>query len=532
MDRQFDDFSIGDGVSFARQFTPDDFAAFSALSGDRNPLHHDADYAARSNFGRPIVPLQLAAAPFSAIAGMFLPGHRSLVLDSQLRAIGPVDYGVEVVYSGQVVSKHPALRALTIRVIAFDGLRVLLEGRLRVRVRDDVPAGAWTDANVPDIENSSRHRVALITGATGAIGGAVCVALARRGWTLILHHRVDEDLAAKWQQTCRREGSDTYLWRCDLASSAMRREALVGLASLPAASLVVHSASPRIVAPLAETMEVNYAALRDLSEALLPGMLRRQRGEIVFLGSSALEHAPPGWDDYVAAKAAATHYVSAFDRRYAPYGVRGTVVAPGRVRGPFSQAAIPLSPPDPHIPFQEALPISPPDPHIPFQDHRPAGADCLLPEEVAETVVDLAERDDHPAGGYVSVSPGVIRHGAWAFRPSPAAPAGTEPVVPATAGNDHTEQGPSPHASVPASPVLSDHAELEALVRRTLHLAETTDLSEAALDVTPGWDSLGHLQLLLSVESAMGVSFSSQELNQTTRYSELCRLVASKLRRQ
>src|SRR5690242_17094217 len=117
MDRQFDDFSVGDTVSFARRFTPDDFASFSALSGDRSPLHHDAAYAAQSSLGRPIVPLQLAAAPLSAVAGMFLPGHRSLLLDSQVRAIEPVDYGMEVVYSAQIVAKHSALNVLTIRVI-------------------------------------------------------------------------------------------------------------------------------------------------------------------------------------------------------------------------------------------------------------------------------------------------------------------------------------------------------------------------------------------------------------------------------
>ncbi|HUY31355.1 MAG TPA: SDR family NAD(P)-dependent oxidoreductase [Pirellulales bacterium] len=503
MDRQFDDFSVGDGVSFARRFTSDDFASFSALSGDRNPLHHDAAYAARSQFGRPIVPLQLAAAPLSAVAGMLLPGLRSLVLDSQVRAIEPVDYDVEIIYSAQVVSKHPALRALTIRAIAFVGSRVLIEGRLRVRVRDDVPAGAWSDAwsdaTGPAIENSLRHRVALVTGATGAVGRAVCMALARRGWTLILHHRGHEDRAAQWQQACRREGAEAHLWRCDLASAATRREAPGAPDCLPDASLLVHAASPSIVAPLAETMEVNYAALRDLSEVLLPGMLRRQYGRIVLLGSAALEHAPAGWDDYVAAKAAATHYLGALDRRYAPYGVRGAVVAPGRVASPFSQ------------------------------DHFPADADCHLPEEVAETVADLAEQDDRFSGGYVSIAPGIVRRGAWGFRLSPPASAGTESVAPANSPGDDTEPCASPHAAAAASSSLPTHqAELESLLRRAFQLSDTVDLSEAALDTTPGWDSLAHLQLLLSIESALGISFSSQELSQTTCFAELRRLVAAK----
>ncbi|HEV3022528.1 MAG TPA: SDR family NAD(P)-dependent oxidoreductase, partial [Pirellulales bacterium] len=270
LDRQFDDFSVGDTVSFRRRFTPRDFAAFSDISGDRNPLHHHGAYAARSSFRRPIVPLQLAAAPLSAVAGMFLPGHRSLVLDCQVRAIEPVDYGAEVVYSAQVIDKHPALQVLTVRVIAIEGHRVLIEGRLHVRVRDDVPTGAWSDVAEPCIENARQHRVALVAGGTGTIGRAVCLELARRGWELILHYRGDDQRAVEWQQVCRREGATVHRWPCELANAATRREALAVLPGLPAPSLLVHTASPAVNASLAELMEVNYAALRDAAEALLP----------------------------------------------------------------------------------------------------------------------------------------------------------------------------------------------------------------------------------------------------------------------
>ena len=36
------------------QLTPEDVAAFARLAGDDNPLHHDAEYAARTRFKRPL----------------------------------------------------------------------------------------------------------------------------------------------------------------------------------------------------------------------------------------------------------------------------------------------------------------------------------------------------------------------------------------------------------------------------------------------------------------------------------------------
>lgn len=141
-DRDYEDFAVGDYVHFARQFSAVDFAAFAELSGDRNPLHYDAQYARRCGFEDSVVPLQLASAPLSAIAGMLLPGRRSLVLGNQLRALEPIRYEQPVEYSAKIISKHDLQRTLALQIIAFQGARVLLEGRLHVRVREDAEVEA------------------------------------------------------------------------------------------------------------------------------------------------------------------------------------------------------------------------------------------------------------------------------------------------------------------------------------------------------------------------------------------------------
>jgi acyl carrier protein len=52
---------------------------------------------------------------------------------------------------------------------------------------------------------------------------------------------------------------------------------------------------------------------------------------------------------------------------------------------------------------------------------------------------------------------------------------------------------------------------LAGLVARVLDLP-AADVVEATADSTPGWDSLGHLRLLMAVEEEYGVSFSPDDI--------------------
>ena len=76
--RYFSDFTVGDSIFFTKTFAISDFEAFSHLSGDTNPLHHDLEYSLNTEFGTPIVPFHLIASPLSFVAGMNFPGTSSL----------------------------------------------------------------------------------------------------------------------------------------------------------------------------------------------------------------------------------------------------------------------------------------------------------------------------------------------------------------------------------------------------------------------------------------------------------------------
>ena len=54
-------------------------------------------------------------------------------------------------------------------------------------------------------------------------------------------------------------------------------------------------------------------------------------------------------------------------------------------------------------------------------------------------------------------------------------------------------------------------------------------MSQAGIDLFPGWDSLEHIELILSLERDLGIDFSSAEIERTALFSKLCVLVEQKL---
>jgi 3-hydroxybutyryl-CoA dehydratase len=70
----FEDLSVGQSAEIARTVGAADIDAFAAVSGDANPVHVDADYAATSLFGERVAHGMLAGAYISAVLGVKLPG--------------------------------------------------------------------------------------------------------------------------------------------------------------------------------------------------------------------------------------------------------------------------------------------------------------------------------------------------------------------------------------------------------------------------------------------------------------------------
>ena len=74
---------IGARATWVRTITADDVEAFAGISGDRNPLHFDADFAASTKAGGLIVHGGLTTALFNALVAEVLPGPGSVFLHQE-----------------------------------------------------------------------------------------------------------------------------------------------------------------------------------------------------------------------------------------------------------------------------------------------------------------------------------------------------------------------------------------------------------------------------------------------------------------
>ena len=95
---------IGDTASMKKTFTQDDVHTFAEISGDKNPIHLDEEYAAGTRFKKPLVHGILTSGMISALLGMQLPGPGSIYLQQSLYFRAPVYIG-ETITATVTVSK-------------------------------------------------------------------------------------------------------------------------------------------------------------------------------------------------------------------------------------------------------------------------------------------------------------------------------------------------------------------------------------------------------------------------------------------
>ena len=91
--RIFDELAVGDSASIERTLTTEDIQLFAILSGDVNPAHLDAEYAAATQFHGVIAHGMWGAALVSAVLGTRLPGPGTVYLGQTLKFRAPVRVG-------------------------------------------------------------------------------------------------------------------------------------------------------------------------------------------------------------------------------------------------------------------------------------------------------------------------------------------------------------------------------------------------------------------------------------------------------
>ena len=180
-------------------------------------------------------------------------------------------------------------------------------------------------------------RTAVVTGGAGGIGRAICADLAALGARVVV---ADIDLVAA--EDAAKEVGGVAL-RVDLtdADDIDRFIAEVG-----PVDILVHNAGVSIVEPFTESdpaawdlmWKINLRAPMQLTKGLLPGMVERGGGRLIFISSDGARAGSGGEGAYAATKAGLFGLAKTLAREAARGGVTSNIVCPGPTDTPMVRA--------------------------------------------------------------------------------------------------------------------------------------------------------------------------------------------------
>ncbi len=186
-------------------------------------------------------------------------------------------------------------------------------------------------------------KTALVTGASGGLGGAIARALHAQGAVVALSGTRRDALEALAAEL----GGRVHVAPCDLGNAAAVEtlvpaaegamgslDVLVNNAGVTRDNLFMRMKEVEWVSVLA----VNLTAAFRLSRAALKGMMKRRYGRIVNIASIVGVTGNPGQGNYAAAKAGMIGMSKALAAEVASRGITVNCIAPGFIASPMTNA--------------------------------------------------------------------------------------------------------------------------------------------------------------------------------------------------
>ena len=185
---------------------------------------------------------------------------------------------------------------------------------------------------------------ALVTGGSGAIGGAICARLAREGHHVYVHCHQGVAVAGELVRGIVAAGGSAELIRFDLTDTAATRSALETALETGPIQILVNNAGVHDDAVLPgmsaaqwhRVIDVSVNGFFNVTQPLLMPMIRARWGRIVSVSSIAALIGNKGQVNYAAAKGALNSATKALALEVATRGITVNAVAPGIIATPMT----------------------------------------------------------------------------------------------------------------------------------------------------------------------------------------------------
>ena len=332
---KYSEIYIGLAKEIKHKITTKDIDKFIDLTGDDNKLHIDKDFASKTKFKQPVVHGMLGASFISAVIGTKLPGDGALWFSQSIEFVLPVRVNDSLTIRAEVIKMEDREQIIHLKIeIKNQKRQIVIKGTSKVQLVSPI-----VEEKKDQRKLNKKAKSVLVVGASGEIGSAVALALAKDGFEVALHYFSNLDRVKGIKKKIDAEGINSRIYQCDITNDLEVAEFCQDLISdLGNLDVMINCSTARITDIQFEKLDWNdinehftnqIKGNFNLCKHLVDKFKKQKSGKIITLNSQALDAPVSNWLHYITGKGALYGFTKALAYELAPHGIQVNSISPG-----------------------------------------------------------------------------------------------------------------------------------------------------------------------------------------------------------